>query len=77
MDTDVKMLAIVFQAKYRRIRFVVKSFNQVLPYFYPEVYIKYLAENFSNDSVLVHAENMLRVYILFGCDQCPGQSRTK
>ena len=77
MDTDVKMLAIVFQAKYRRIRIVVKSFNQVLPYFYPEVYIKYLDENFSNDSVLVHAENMLRVYILFGCDQCPGQSWTE
>ena len=72
MDTDVKMLAIVFQAKYRRIQIVVKSFNQLLPYFYPEIYISYLEENFSSDSLVVHTENLLRVYILFGCDQCPG-----
>ena len=25
-----------------------------------------------SDSPLVHAENLLRVYIMFGCDQCPG-----
>ena len=33
LDTDVKILAIVFQAKYRRIQIVVKSFNQLLPFF--------------------------------------------
>ena len=32
LDTDVKILAIVFQAKYRRIQIVVKSFNQLLPF---------------------------------------------
>ena len=72
MDTDVKMLAIVFQAKYRRTQIVVKSFNQVVPYFYPEIYIRYIEENFSSDSLVVHTENLLRVYIMFGCDQCPG-----
>ena len=72
LDTDVKILAIVFQAKYRRIQIVVKSFNQLLPFFYPKTYIRYIEDNFLSDSPLVHAENLLRVYIMFGCDQCPG-----
>ena len=73
MDTDVKMISIVFQATHQRINVVVKSSNQVLPYFIPQAYIKYVEENFSNDSSpQVHAENMLQVYILFGVDQNPG-----
>ena len=72
-DSDVKMLSVVFQAKYRNIQLVVKSFNQVLPYFYPNCVINYFEENFSSNSpVLVHAKNMLRVYLIFGADQTPG-----
>ena len=68
------MLSIVFQAFFKEIKIVVKSFKQILTYFYPERYIKYANENFSEDAPIeIHMKNLLKVYILFGCDANPGR----
>ena len=75
-DTDVKMLAIFWLCQLPHVEIFIQSGTILLPsYFNPKKYVEYMKATFKfsdGRQLSRFGRALLRTYILYGCDMCPG-----
>ena len=79
LDTDVKVLSVVFSSLFSDTKLIINSQKINHTYFYPGKLVEFMEVGFAGgqrenyrEATYLHAKSLLTTYIAFGVDQNPG-----